>query len=214
VTRRGRFEAVVVLALAVAALGVEDAMAVEEAEYAVVESHGSIELRRYAPMVVAETEVAATFEDAGGVAFRRLFRYISGDNRARREIAMTAPVVQEDASQKIAMTAPVVQEGEGSSWRIGFVLPAAFRLASAPEPTDPAVRLRAIPERTVAAIRFSGTWGEDRFAQHEAELRAWLAERGLEPVGKAVYARYNAPFVPWFLRRNEVLVPLGTTPAD
>ena len=61
----------------------------------------------------------------------------------------------------------------------------------------------------MAAVRFSGTWGEDRFVNHEGKLRAHLAEHGLQPVGEAVYARYNPPFTPWFMRRNEVLIPVA-----
>lgn len=184
------------------------ALAVEEPEYEVVASHGELELRRYAPMILAETRVEADFEGAGNEAFRRLFRYISGDNRAQAKIAMTAPVVQEAASRKIAMTAPVVQEADEEGWRVAFVLPAEFSWETAPLPTDSRVALRLVPERTVAALRFSGTWGEERFAEHERRLRALIAEHGLEPAGEAVSARYNPPFTPWFMRRNEVLIPV------
>jgi hypothetical protein len=184
------------------------AMAVEEPEYEVVATHGELELRRYAPMILAETRVESDFEGAGNEAFRRLFRYISGDNRAQAKIEMTAPVVQEASSQKIEMTAPVVQEADQTGWRVAFVLPAEFSWETAPAPTDPRVELRLVPERLVAALRFSGTWGEERFAEHEATLRALMAEHGFEPVGEVVSARYNPPFTPWFMRRNEVLIPV------
>jgi hypothetical protein len=68
-----------------------------------------------------------------------------------------------------------------------------------------------VPDRTVAALRFSGTWGEERFMEHEQQLRELMAEHGLEPVGEAVYARYNPPFTPWFMRRNEILIPVVET---
>jgi hypothetical protein len=200
-----------VLALVAVVLTSEVALAVEEPEYEVLKSHSEFEMRRYEAMIIAETRVDSEFEEAGKEAFRRLFNYISGDNATKAKISMTAPVVQEPSSEKIAMTAPVVQEPDGSGWRVAFVLPAEYSWETAPQPTDPRVSLRLVPERTVAAVRFSGTWGEDRFASRENELRAQLAKRGLRPVGEAVYARYNPPFTPWFMRRNEVLIPVAAT---
>ena len=195
-------------ALAIVVLTSGVAMAIEEPEYEIVADHGDFEVRRYAPMILAETRVDSEFEKAGNEAFRRLFGYISGDNEARAKIEMTAPVVQEPSSQKIAMTAPVVQESDDSGWRVAFVVPAEFSWETAPRPTDPRVTLRQIPERMIAAVRFSGTWGEERFTGHEGELRELLAEHDLQPIGEAVYARYNPPFTPWFMRRNEVMIPV------
>jgi hypothetical protein len=195
-------------ALAIVLLPAGVTMAIEEPEYEIVADHGDFEVRRYAPMILAETRVDSEFEKAGNEAFRRLFGYISGDNEAQAKIEMTAPVVQESTSQKIAMTAPVVQESDDSGWRVAFVVPAEFSWQTAPRPTDPRVSLRLVPERIVAAVRFSGTWGEERFSGHEGELRERLEEHGLRPIGEAVYARYNPPFTPWFMRRNEVLIPV------
>jgi hypothetical protein len=191
------------------ALSPEAAVAIEEPEYEVLRSHGDFEVRRYEAMIIAETRVDSDFEDAGNEAFRRLFKYISGDNTAKAKISMTAPVVQEPSSEKIAMTAPVVQEADESGWRVAFVVPAEYSWETAPEPTDSRVSLRLVPERLVAAVRFSGTWGEARFTGHEDELRERLAKHGLRPVGEAVYARYNPPFTPWFMRRNEVMIPVA-----
>jgi len=198
-------------ALAMVLLTSGVAMAIEEPEYEVVADHGDFEIRRYAPMILAETRVDSDFEGAGNEAFRRLFGYISGDNAARAKIDMTAPVVQELSSEKIAMTAPVVQQSDDSGWRVAFVVPAEYSWETAPQPTDPRVSLRQVPERLVAAVRFSGTWGEERFIGHEGELRQRLTEHGLRPIGEAVYARYNPPFTPWFMRRNEVMIPVALT---
>lgn len=104
------------------------------------------------------------------------------------------------------MTAPVLQAGDTSGWRVAFVVPAQYSWETAPQPTDPRVKLRLLPARTVAAVRFSGTWDEERFTTKEKELRALLADRGLKTIGEAMYARYNPPFTPWFLRRNEVMI--------
>ena len=196
----------VVFALAVLWLTPGVAMAVEQPEYEVVASHGDFEVRRYAAMILAETRVESDFERAGNEAFRRLFAYISGDNTVQSKIAMTAPVVQEPSAEKIDMTAPVVQARGQSGWSVAFVVPAQYSWETAPQPTDPRVKLRLLPARTVAAVRFSGTWDEERFTTKEKELRALLADRGLKTIGEAMYARYNPPFTPWFLRRNEVMI--------
>jgi hypothetical protein len=183
--------------------------AVDEPEFTVVERDGPVEIRDYAGMVVAETIVEGSQERAGGRAFRSLFNYIDGDNTARREIAMTAPVTQQRAPEKIAMTAPVTQQRAADGWAVRFVLPASYTLETAPEPNDPAVRIRAVPPHRVAAIRYSGTWSAERYAAHLQVLRDWLEARNLEAVGEPVWARYDAPYVPWFLRRNEILLRLA-----
>ena len=121
------------------------AHAVEEAEYTVLKTDGEIELRDYAPSIVAETSVESDFESASSKAFRLLFRYIDGENEAQGKIAMTAPVSQEPVSRKIAMTAPVSQEETEAGWRVSFMMPAAFTMETIPLPTNPAVRLRELP---------------------------------------------------------------------
>ena len=182
--------------------------AVEEAEYRVVHRDGDIEIRDYAPAVVAETVVAGSIERAGSRAFRTLFRYIDGANQGRREIAMTAPVSQQRAPEKIAMTAPVSQRPAEDGWVVAFMLPAAYTIDTAPVPDDPAVNLREIPAHRAAAIRYTGTWSAARYREHLERLRAWLDAEGLAASGEPVWARYDAPYVPWFLRRNEILLRL------
>jgi len=196
------------VALAAAAWPVAAGAAVEEPAYEVLEQDGAFELRRYPALLAAETTVTgADFESAGDVAFGRLFRYISGNNAARREIAMTAPVVQERGTE-IAMTAPVVQSAGEGGYRVAFLVPSAYTAETVPRPLDPAVSIRATPERLVAALRYSGSWSERNWSRHEEELRAGLAPRGLVADGEAIIARYDAPFMPWPLRRNEVLIPV------
>lgn len=188
-------------------------MAYEMPRYEVVEEFEAFELRRYAPYLVAETEVSGDFDDVGGRAFRVLAGYIGGANRAREEIAMTAPVGQQPAGgEKIAMTAPVLQApqgGDARSYTFWFVMPSKYTRDTLPEPTDPRVRIREVPSRLLAARRYSGTWSEGRYRRNEAALLAAVDAAGLERVGAPVFARYNAPFTPWFLRRNEVLIEVA-----
>jgi hypothetical protein len=183
-------------------------MATDEAKYTVLKKDEDFELREYAPQIVAETIVEGDFKGVGNEGFRRLFRYISGNNRAKQSISMTAPVTQESGSEKIPMTAPVSQEKAGGQWRITFLMPASSTLETLPEPLDPKVRLIEIPHRFMAAITYSGTWSETRYEEHRARLVAWMSTQGMKPVGDPVWARYNPPFTPWFLRKNEVLIPV------
>lgn len=188
-------------------------MATEEPKHRVLEARDGFEVRLYEPMVVAETIVAGEFGDGGNEGFRRIAGYIFGGNDGGRKIAMTAPVAQERRSgardgTKIPMTAPVAQERSGEGWTVSFVMPSGQTLATLPKPGDPRVTLREVPARRVAAVTFSGTWGADRFDGIARELLAKLDANGFAPGGPPVYARYDPPWTPWFLRKNEVLVPL------
>jgi hypothetical protein len=182
-------------------------MAVEQPAFKSIESDGRYELRDYAPYLIAETRVEASFLDAGNVAFGRLFRYISGANQPGQKIAMTAPVTQ-SRGEKIAMTAPVQQVAESGAYRVGFIVPARYTRETVPQPTDPRVTIREVPRRLVASWRYSGRWTEARFREEEQQLRRELTARGLVAAGDAEIARYNPPFMPTFLRRNEVLIPV------
>ncbi|MCE2714084.1 MAG: heme-binding protein [Acidibacter sp.] len=190
------------------------AMAIEIPEYRVVEQDGSFELRAYSSYLIAETEVEAGFMNAGNIAFGRLFRYISGANTAQAEIAMTAPVEQSSQGEKIAMTAPVEQAKADGVYRVGFVVPRKYNRETVPKPTDPRVSIREVPARIVAVWRYSGRWTEENFREHEKDLRRAVQARGLQAVAgdSAIIARYDAPFIPWFMRRNEVLIPLEKKP--
>ncbi len=183
-------------------------MAIEEATYTVVHRDGEFEIRDYAPHVVAETVVAGSFERAGNQAFSRLFRYISGGNRSRHKVAMTAPVSQEPTGEKIAMTAPVGQQPAQDRWVVSFTMPASYALETLPEPADPQVTVRQVPARQMAAMRYSGLWTESSYLTHKMKLESWVRSRGLLIAGDPVWARYNPPFTPWFLRRNEILIPV------
>ena len=186
-----------------------DAMAIEEAKYTVVTKEADFEIRDYAPHVLAEIVVDGDLEDAGNKAFRRLFDYISGNNERKDKVAMTAPVSQEATSKKIEMTAPVGQQRFEEKWRVSFMMPASYTLNTLPKPLDPKVTLREVPARKLAAIRYSGFWSEEGYLRNKAALKSWIEKKQLKITGEPIWARYNAPFSLWFLRRNEVLIPIA-----
>lgn len=185
------------------------AMAVDEPAYRVLESAPPVEIREYAAYAVAETRVAGAFADVGNEGFRRLFAYISGDNAGSTQIAMTAPVTQQATPEKIAMTAPVLQQPDAGGYRIAFVLPERYTAASAPVPTNPDVRIVEVPARRMIAVRYTGRWTEPNYREALGTLLASAAARGLKLVGEPVYARYDPPIMPSFLRRNEVLAEIA-----
>jgi hypothetical protein len=182
----------------------------EKPRHEVARRFPDFELRDYPGYVVAETEVVGPRERAGNEGFRLLAAYIFGKNRGSRKLAMTAPVAQAEGT-RLAMTAPVAQaEGAGAgSWTLQFMMPSALGLADLPEPLDPRVRLRELPARRVAARTYSGGWSEARYQGELALLQAALAREGLLPAGPPVWARYDPPFMPWFLRTNEIWIELG-----
>ena len=190
--------------------GGNSAVAIEEVPYTVIEQNGAFELRQYSPHIVAETTVEGAFDQVGSEGFRRLADYINGENRTKQSIAMTAPVSQEAQPEKIAMTAPVGQEKSGDRWRITFVMPSKYALDTLPEPVDSRIDIKQEPGRLVAAVRYSGTWSRKRYEENKARLLAWIEERGFKQTAEPVWARYNPTFMPWFLRRNEILIPVDT----
>ena len=166
---------------------------VEQPAYTVVEADGDIELRDYPAMVVAEAATAGDRQEGVRQGFRSLAGYIFAKERDGERIAMTAPVIQQPAG------------GDGG-WRIRFVMPSQYGLEDLPRPAGGDVALDRWPPMRLAAIRFSGRADDTDFAEHEGRLRDWLAGQGLEAEGLPLFAYYDDPWTPGFLRRNEVLL--------
>jgi SOUL heme-binding protein len=182
--------------------------AIEEPRFELIRQFDTVELRQYAPYVVAEVVLDASAEDAGSRAFPILAGYIFGKNKGERKLAMTAPVTQTAVPVKMEMTAPVTQAAVPGGMRVQFVLPEGVTLESAPEPLDPRVQLRLVPASQWAVIRYSGTWSQANYDEHLDKLQAALAAAGVPTQGEPVLARYNSPMTPWFMRRNEIWLAL------
>jgi hypothetical protein len=193
---------------AILIIGTVHAMAIEEATYKVVKKDDHFEIRDYATHIVAETVVEENLEDAGNFAFKKLFGYISGDNRSRDKVSMTAPVSQQPKGEKIKMTAPVSQTPDKDSWVVSFMMPSTYTMETLPAPENLEVTLRRVPARRMAVVRYAGFWSEEGYLRHKAELALWIHKMGFTAVGAPIWARYNPPLMPWFLRRNEILIPI------
>jgi hypothetical protein len=168
----------------------------EEPTFALVRADGDFELRDYPALVVAEVTSSGDRQRASGASFRRLAAYIFAQDRP-------------EGGESIAMTAPVIQQATGQgAWRMRFVMPAKYTLATLP-PAPADIALTEGPARRMAAVRFSGNGGAGDLAAREAQLRTWLAAQAIAPAGEAEFAFYDAPMVPGPLRRNEVLIPVA-----
>lgn len=181
---------------------------IEEPAYEVVESNADFEVRLYAPRLIATTQVGGSARTSSNRGFRILADYIFGNNAAGTEIAMTAPVGQRP-SEKIAMTAPVEQRPDGDEWVITFTMPSKYTLESVPRPVDPRVKIQQLPAQRFAAIRFNGAPDAATVERRKRALADTVTDAGLAISGQAVYARYDPPWTIPFLRRNEILIPLG-----
>ena len=160
--------------------------------YAVTGKTGEIEFRHYPELVLATVD---TTDDNAG--FNLLFAYISGSNKARSSIPMTAPVI---TSQKIPMTAPVVSDAGSMS----FLMPARTTRDTSPDPLDSRVRIVTLPEREIAVIRFSGYASTEDVDAATSRLKEGLKNVGIGTEGQPFLMRYDSPWTPGFLRRNEV----------
>lgn len=188
------------------------AMAIEEPRYTVLESGEGFEIRQYEPYIVAEVTVDGSMRQSGNSAFRILAGYIFGDNRSKAKMNMTAPVESRAVGERMSMTVPVETVGNGGSYVYGFVMESRYTLDTLPDPIDPRIRIREVPARTMVVRGFTGRWTDGNYERHESALLEYVRDRDMELVGNPVFARYDGPMTPFFMRRNEVMVEI-TQPA-
>lgn len=166
-------------------------MAVEQASYKTIIKEGDLEVRLYEPMVIA---VSTENDLKDYSAFNTLFNYISGQNKESKKIAMTAPVINSFASDQPAMA---------------FVMPKEYSLENLPQPSQPGIEFKEIPERYVASISFSGNINEEIIEKKKLKLTEWLKEKQITTIGIFELARYNPPFIPGFFKHNEIIVAVS-----
>jgi len=186
---------------------------VEEPEHSSEQLSKQVEIRRYGPRIAAETVVDGDEASARNVGFRRLARYIFGQNRGRARIDMTAPVGQQQAGERIAMTAPVSSTSSPQGWVVRFYMPADWTLESLPMPDDDRVRLVEVPAESVAVLRFNGTASPAIVAARAADLRNELKAYGFETVGPPAAWFYDPPWTLPFRRRNEIAIAIAEASA-
>lgn len=168
----------------------------ESAPYKVVRSDGQFELRDYPVLTVVETPMARGSNGSDG-SFNRLFRFITGGN---------------EANQKISMTTPVFMSGGDTNAKMAFVMPAKMKTGEVPKPSVSSVAVRELAAGRFAVLRFSGGRSARSEAKSLERLRAWMKQEGLNELSLPVYAYFDPPWTPAFLRRNEVMARIEFTP--
>jgi methionine-S-sulfoxide reductase len=189
---------------------------IETPSYTVVSSEKNIEIRDYDPMIMAQTVTTAGNEWRGANnGFMTVAGYIFGGNTLREpqgaktteSIAMTAPVV----SQKISMTAPVLNQKNDQEYSTAFVMPSKYKtIEDLPIPDSDKVKLTQVPARKIVAYRYTWNANPARNQAAKKKLFDYVEANNLTVVGEPMFAFYNEPWSPPFLRRNEVLLELKT----
>jgi hypothetical protein len=170
-----------------------EVLAIETPQYETLGVLGeSMEIRQYPQFTIATTLVPRANERSDNPAFRRLAGYIFGDNASEEKISMTAPVL--------------MRSREEGAEEMAFFLPASVKLP--PEPVDTRVTIRQ-EDMMVAVIRYKGSWNKQKYEKHLERLRQALSGQSVwEAIGSPIWARYDPPFKPWFLRTNEIMIPV------
>ena len=181
--------------------------ALEEPKYSVLKEYENFEIRNYDSYLVAEVDIEGSYNKTGNEAFRILAGYIFGDNQSSTKMNMTAPVESEaiQPSERMNMTAPVFSNKNVNGYTYRFVMESKYTQETLPVPNNSKIRITEIKDRVMAVISFSGRWSQKNFEKHEQILANDLKNEGIGVASEAIYARYNAPFTPWFLRRNEIM---------
>ncbi len=174
---------------------------VETIKYEEIRKLGKVEIRHYPRIIIAKVDNRVS--DSFGL----LFRFISGQNKQKEKVKMTSPVVSQESSQEIKMTSPVFSEFSNNGY-MAFVMPSEFTFETTPEPLDDDVKIEKLPDRTLAVLRFSGSWSEKNFETKTKELFDELSKARIKTKGGVFAMLYNPPFIPSFLRRNEVAIEI------
>jgi hypothetical protein len=141
----------------------------------------NVEIRQYG----AQSWIAT---DYGGddSSFRVLASYIFGGNQEGQKVAMTAPVITDE--------------------KMVFILPGGITPENAPAPNGQAIDFIEVPPRKLATLKFGWTTPEGRVKRKTEELLTILERNGIRTQGRTFLMRYNDPWTPPFMRRNEVAI--------
>ena len=164
--------------------------------YRLVKRDGHFDIRAYEPMILAEVQMAGDRKLAVDQGLKILFGYISGANDAGMKLPPTVPVTIQPAGDKI----------NGKSWIVRFIMPPGMILQHLPRPRDERIAIFPVPVARAAVCRFSGSIGNDALKGRTAALKKWIEGQQLTAAAPPTYAFYDRPWIPPFLRRNEVLV--------
>jgi hypothetical protein len=199
------FFSLIVLAFAIYLA--EPVVALEQPAFDLIDDIGDLQIRRYESYIVARTLVDGGFSEAGNQGFKRLAGYIFSGNKDDQKIAMTAPVGLTRQTQALNGDAERSDAVEGEKYWVTFSMPQKYSIEELPGPNDEQIEIVEVPEKYIAVVRYKGNWSEERYREHATKLlslveqsTSWLQQ------GEVTWARYNPPFMPGFMRTNEVAI--------
>ena len=149
---------------------------------------GNFEIRRYQPALMA---VTSTSNNNSG--FRRIFKYISGENSSNEKIAMTVPVRVSSGSNTSSMA---------------FFMPHRYAAATLPKPQNGEVQIYQFSGGLFASLRFSGTTTSAKVNDLKQKLLSWIRDKGYTAKEEWCLDRYDPPWTLWFNRTNEIVIEL------
>ena len=164
--------------------------ATETADYKLIRKDGGVEIRDYPTLTVATAQMSG--DDMDG-SFGKLFRFITGTNAQSEKISMTTPVLIDTTKDKRTMS---------------FIMPKKAVEKGVPTPSGESVSLGKIAASRFAVLRFGGgrTAGNEEKAL--GKLKAWLEAGKIAAKGEPIFAYYDPPWTPVFMRRNEVIIQI------
>jgi len=187
-------------------------MAVDEPEFNSTFKDDNLEIREYAPKILAQVSVLGDFNEATSKGFKLLADFIFGNNISidgSSKIDMTAPVVVEPVSEIINMTAPVITEGINNEWVVSFVMPKEYSLSTLPKPNNKNITITRLPAEKYAVIVFSGLVRKSNYDEQVKLLKKFILKKNLKTIGLIQIARYNPPWTLPFFRRNELMIRIN-----
>ena len=177
---------------------------IEELKYYKIKSYEKFEIRYYPIHLVATIKLKGSFDEVGNQGFKALLNYIQGDNSSYQTKLDSAEGAK---GRSIDMTSPVNQISLAlqDTYEVSFIMPSQYSLNTLPVPKDPRIKLRTVPGSFRVVRRYADSWDQKHYIYHRKILVDAVKEKGFTLLSKDTFARYNAPFVPWFLKRNEVM---------
>ena len=159
----------------------------ETIRYTRIKKEKNIEIRQYDIFLLASTKTMSNKQFDSG--FMNVFNYISGENHKEEKISMTTPVVSYEEDEQLVT---------------GFYVPSKYNQTTVPKPTSEHVFIQENEAAIYAVIRFSGGWHEKNFKKAELKLKEYIDQNHYEIISSRIIFRYQPPFIPGFLRRNEI----------
>jgi len=164
-------------------------MANEEAKYEVIQKNEIYEVRKYSNRLAVET-----FDSNQNSGFRKLFNYISGNNKINKKISMTTPVTRIKKNGNMTMQ---------------FYLPSKYNQDSAPEPLSNEVKIVNIEGGYYAVLRYSGRASDKNFIRYKEILEEELKNNNISVISPSIRATYDSPFTLPMNRRNEAMFKIN-----